>query len=82
MRPDSNVQGVALTITSTIDEHNKAIVRVIGAGALNQAMKGVILARQQLAARGLDLVVRPGFNTVKGGTGDNVSAIVLNCFAN
>jgi stage V sporulation protein S len=79
IRPGSDVRGVAGLITSSIHDNSRVTLRAIGAGAVNQALKGIIQARQQLASQGDDLVVRPGFATVKGETGEPVTAIVLHC---
>jgi stage V sporulation protein SpoVS len=54
-------------------------LRAIGAGAVNQAVKGTIKARQWLAGEGEDLVVRPGCTIVKGNNDKDVTAIVLHC---
>ena len=79
VRPDSNVQGIAGLITSSIVEERRITLRAIGAGAVNQAVKGTIQARQQLAGQGEDLVLRCGFTTVKGHDGSDVTALVLHC---
>lgn len=79
IRPDSNVAGIAALITSSIHEERRITLRAIGAGAINQAVKGTIQARQHLAGGGDDLVIRPGFTTVKGNDGSDITAIVLHC---
>jgi stage V sporulation protein S len=79
VRPDSNVQGIAGLISSSIEEDGRVTLRAIGAGAVNQALKGTIQARQQLAQRGEDMILKPGFTTVSGHDGSDVTAIVLHC---
>lgn len=79
VRPNSNVQGVAALLTNSIDENKRITLRAIGAGAVNQAVKGSILSRQQLAAQGFDMVLRPGFANVEGNDGGQVTAVVLHC---
>lgn len=79
VRPNSNVQGVAGLLTSSIEEDQHIILRAIGAGAVNQAVKSIIQSRQQLAGRGQDMFIRPGFVTVQGNDGNDVTAIVLHC---
>ena len=79
VRPDSNVQNIAGLISSSIEKDKRITLRAIGAGAVNQAVKAVIQARQQLASHGEDLIVRPGFTTVAGNDGNEVIAIVLHC---
>jgi len=79
VRPDSNVQAVAGMVMASMGQETRVTLRAIGAGAVNQAVKSVIQARQQLAAMGEDLVIRPGFVTVKGNDETDVTAIVLHC---
>jgi stage V sporulation protein S len=57
----SNVKSVAGSITKTLEDGNVAEVTTIGAGALNQAVKAIAMARGFVANKGRDLVVRPGF---------------------
>jgi stage V sporulation protein S len=52
------------------------MLRAIGAGAVNQAIKACAIARGYVAPRGIDLSIRPGFATVTMRDGD-VSAITL-----
>lgn len=80
VRPDSNVQRVGAMLASSILESERVDVRGIGAGAVNQMLKGVINARQTVASQGLDLVCRPGVQVVSGREGQEVRAIVLRCF--
>lgn len=79
VRPNSAVKGIANMLTSSIGEDGKIKLRAIGAGAVNQAVKGIILARQQLAGQGADLIFRPGFVTVTGNDGLDVTAVVFVC---
>lgn len=79
IRPDSPVPGIAQMIVSSIGDDERITLRVIGAGALNQGIKGIIQARQQLWSKGMDLTLRPDFTTVSGSDGGEVTAIVLHC---
>jgi stage V sporulation protein S len=79
VRPNSNVQGVAGVLTSSIGEDRRITLRAIGAGAVNQAVKAIIQARQQLSVQGEDLIIKPGFTTVRGNDDQDVTAIVLHC---
>lgn len=54
------------------------VVRAIGAGAVNQAVKALIIANQYVASRGKSLQFRPGFQTIPMKDGE-VSAIVIYC---
>lgn len=58
----SPVKSVARSITKALEESGTSVeIQVIGAGALNQAIKAVTIARGFVANKGRDLVVRPGF---------------------
>lgn len=57
----SNVNAVAGAIANVVREKGKAEVQVVGAGALNQGMKAVIIARGYVAPSGIDLVCIPAF---------------------
>jgi stage V sporulation protein S len=80
IRPSSNVGGIAGTITSSIHEHPRITLRAIGAGAVNQAIKGTIQARQLLAGEGEDLILRSGNTIVQGNNGKDVTAVVIHCY--
>jgi stage V sporulation protein S len=77
--PGSPVRDVAHLIATLTTDHQKKSckVRAIGAGAVNQAVKAVAVARGQVATRGRDLVARPGFETVTRNDGEEASAIVI-----
>jgi stage V sporulation protein S len=55
---------VAGSIAKTIREHQRAEVRAIGAGAVNQAVKAIIIARHFLEPDGVDLICVPAFETI------------------
>jgi stage V sporulation protein S len=52
---------VAGAIAKSIRDGNSVIIQTIGAGAVNQAVKAVALARRYLAADQLDVVFVPEF---------------------
>ena len=79
VKPSSSVPATASMLISSIEEDQRITLRAIGAGAVNQALKAAIHARQILAGRGLDLIIKPGFTTVEGNDGNDVTAIVLHC---
>ena len=60
----SNPNSVAGAIAGLVKESNKAEMQAIGAGALNQAVKAVAIARGFVATSGVDLVCRPAFAEV------------------
>jgi stage V sporulation protein S len=57
----SNPNSVAGALAGVIREKGKAELQTIGAGALNQAVKSIAIARGFLAPSGIDLVCRPAF---------------------
>lgn len=73
----ANPKDLAAVISHGIYDGHRPVLRAIGAGALNQALKACIIARGYVAARGIDLVVRPGFATVNGEQGEDTTAITL-----
>ncbi len=60
----SSVGAVAGALAGTIRERGKAELHTIGAGALNQAVKAVAVARGYLAPSGYNLVCVPAFYDV------------------
>ena len=56
---------VAGAIAGLIKEYNKAELHAIGAGALNQAVKSIAIARGYVAPSGMDLVCIPAFMEVE-----------------
>jgi stage V sporulation protein S len=60
----SRTSAVAGAIAGVVREHNHAEVQAIGAGAVNQAVKAVAIARGYLREDGLHVVCLPEFTTV------------------
>ena len=56
---------VAGAIAGLIKEYDKAELHAIGAGALNQAIKSIAIARGYVAPSGMDLVCIPAFIEVE-----------------
>lgn len=61
----SNPNSVAGAIAGLVKETNRAEMQAIGAGALNQAVKAVAIARGFVAPSGVDLVCVPAFAEVE-----------------
>ena len=61
----SNPNAVAGAIAGVIRENGKAEMRAIGAGALNQAVKAIAIARGYVAPGGINLVCIPAFIDVE-----------------
>jgi len=52
-------------IAAVIREGGKAEVQAVGAGAANQGIKAVAIARTYLAPEGIDLICRPMFREIE-----------------
>ncbi|MCF6094318.1 stage V sporulation protein S [Microaerobacter geothermalis] len=61
----SNPKSVAGAIVGVIKECKVAEIQAIGAGAVNQAVKAVAIARGFIAPSGVDLICTPGFVDIK-----------------
>lgn len=83
----SDPKPLAGTVSNALADHGRVTLRAIGAGAVNQSVKALAIARGYVAQRGQDLVLRPGFSTTKdisrpGTSGsDELSCIVFNVTA-
>ena len=76
----SPATSLAAAISHAIYDGKKVTLRAIGAGAVNQAVKSIAIAQSFVGQRGIVLLCRPGFTTVRMAEGD-VSAIILKVFA-
>jgi stage V sporulation protein S len=61
---ESRTSAVAGAIAGVVRERHRADVQAIGAGAVNQAVKAVAIARGYLHEDGLDVVCLPEFATI------------------
>ncbi len=61
----SKPSAVAGAIAGVIRDAGRAEVQAIGAGAINQAIKAVAIARGYLAPAGMDIVCVPAFVDVR-----------------
>jgi len=57
----SRSTAVAGAIAGVVRESGRAEVQAIGAGAVNQAVKAVAIARNYLAEDGIDIICVPSF---------------------
>ena len=73
----TNPNSLAGAIAGTIRKDGKAEVQSIGAGALNQAIKAIAIARGFVAPAGIDLVCIPGFQDVKIGEEERTAIKLL-----
>jgi stage V sporulation protein S len=60
----SSPQSTAAAISHAVYDSKSVTLRAIGAGAVNQAVKAVSIARGYVGPRGIDLAVVPGFANV------------------
>ena len=61
----SNPNSVAGALAGVIRESGRAEIQAIGAGALNQSIKAIAIARGFLAPSGTDIVCIPSFSDVE-----------------
>ncbi len=74
----STPNSVAGAIASVIRENDTVEVQAVGAGAANQAIKAIAIARGYLAPVGIDLICIPAFANVLI-DGEDRTAIKLIC---
>ena len=60
----SNPNSVAGAIAGIVTEKGQAELQAIGAGAINQVVKAIAIARGYIAPLGIDLITIPAFATV------------------
>lgn len=60
----SNPNSVAGALAGVLREHGAAEMQTIGAGALNQAVKAVAIARGFVAPSGINLICIPAFTDI------------------
>lgn len=60
----SDINKVAQAIKTEIDTNKKVYIQSVGAGALNQAVKSIIIARQLIVANELDIYCIPVFKNI------------------
>lgn len=59
----SSAPKVAGSIVKNIDEEKKVVLKAIGAGAVNQMLKSITIARSMIASTGRDIYFTSGFST-------------------
>lgn len=60
----STPSSVAGAIAGVVREHGSVEVQAVGAGATNQAIKSIAIARGYLAPGGIDLICVPAFANI------------------
>jgi stage V sporulation protein S len=61
----SQPKAVAGAIAAIVRSNNSVEIQTIGAGAVNQAVKGVAIARGYVAPNGIELVCMPAFSQLE-----------------
>lgn len=64
VRSKSNPNSVAGAVANILREKGSVEIQAIGAGALNQAIKGIAIARGFVAPSGKNLVCVPAFTDI------------------
>ena len=65
MSTRSNPASVAGAIAGAVRADGSVEIRIVGAGALNQAVKAIAIARGYVASGGIDLVCVPTFADIE-----------------
>ncbi len=60
----SSPNSVAGALAGVVRENGSAEIQAIGAGAINQSVKAIAIARGFLAPSGIDLVCTPAFTDI------------------
>jgi stage V sporulation protein S len=81
VRGGTSAHQLGAAISHGIYDGRKLVLRAIGAGAVNQAVKAVAIAQSYVGPRGKVLSIRPGFDSVEMPDGEKTTAIVLRIFA-
>lgn len=71
---------LASAIAHAVYDSKPVVLRAVGAGAVNQAVKAIAIAQSYVAPRGITLTCRPGFTDVIMGDGMKMSAIAFRIF--
>ena len=64
VRKETNCKKLAGAIAAVIPNEEELEVHVIGKDAVNQAIKGIAIARTYIAPLGFDLDSKPSFKTI------------------
>ena len=73
----SRTSAVAGAIAGIMRDVHRAEVQAIGAGAVNQAVKAVVIAKGYLAEEGVDIVCTPSFVEIMIGDQERTAVRLL-----
>lgn len=76
VKGSSSAPSLAAVVAHGIYNGEKLCLRAIGAAAVNQAMKAVAIAQSYVGAKGMRILVIPGFTDVQLND-DTVTALVF-----
>ncbi|UMZ73329.1 stage V sporulation protein S [Natranaerofaba carboxydovora] len=62
---NSKPKAVAGALAAVVREHGSAEIQSVGAGAVNQAIKSIAIARGFVSPNGIDLVCIPAFTEIE-----------------
>lgn len=62
---NSKPKSVAGVLAAVLREQGTAEIQAIGAGAINQAVKAIAIARGFVAPNGMDIIAIPAFSEVE-----------------
>lgn len=71
----SSVTSVGSAIAHAVYDSRRVVLRAVGAGAVNQAVKSMAVARGYVAPRGFDLQFKPAFTNIPGRDEKTISAL-------
>lgn len=72
----TNPSSLAGAIANLLKEGKTINIKTIGAGALNQAMKGITIAKGFVVVQGIDIICVPSFYSTQI-DGEEMSAIMI-----
>lgn len=70
-------RAAAGAIAGIIRRDKKLEIQAIGAGAVNQSIKAVAIARGYVAASGLDIICRPAFIDIDTGNKETTAIRII-----
>jgi stage V sporulation protein S len=73
----SNPNAVAGALAAALRERDSAELQAVGAGAINQAIKAVAIARSYLKGAALDAICMPSFVIVEIGDSERTAISLL-----
>lgn len=83
VRSSDGVASVADALCQALTQMGHVDLACIGAASVNQATKGIAVAREKLSPSGYDLYVQPFFSTIEWDDPDDPdrTRLMLRCFA-